>query len=77
MISKLTAQQCDDLIGYGDGEARVMREMNCTAAELREAALNAGVEQCPTCHWWAESHEMLNDTQEVDKHCTNCRIGDI
>lgn len=54
-----------------------MREMNCTAAELREAALNAGVEQCPTCHWWAESHEMLNDTQEVDKHCTNCRIGDI
>jgi hypothetical protein len=72
----LSNKDLDDLTSYADGEARVRSRHNCTRAQLREAALNANVEQCPSCGWWAESHEMLPiDSDKPDDKCSNCRVS--
>lgn len=71
---KLTAKDIDDLTSYGDGEGRIRAKYKCGGEQLKEAALDANVEKCPGCGWWAESCHMVNvETEEIDGKCDNCR----
>ena len=70
----LADDEVDTLTCYADGEARLRAARGIGYDELRELALNRGVERCPSCRWWAEAHEMLHPvTDEIDGHCSNCR----
>lgn len=62
----------DTATSYADGFFKVMRETGLNSEELEEKLLDLNAEQCPSCRWWCESHELVpND--EPDGHCDNCR----
>ena len=76
-IPPLTDSQLDTLTSYPDGDLKVRRELNITHLQLTELALNANIEQCPSCKWWCESGELIpTDSDEPDGHCSNCRMGE-
>lgn len=69
----LTAEDIDELTGYANGESKVLARLNINVTLLEQLALDENVECCPTCDWWVDSHELLDDDQKIDGHCDNCR----
>jgi hypothetical protein len=68
----------DTVTSYADGFSKVQRETGLPYAKLVDKLLDLNVEQCPTCRWWVEASELLNDESVIDKHCENCRQrGDL
>lgn len=67
-------EMIDTVTSYADGIFRVMRDTGKEIPELRELFLNHNVEECPSCHWWCESSELIPDGKdEPDGKCMNCR----
>lgn len=75
---KLSDDQIDIVLGYVDGAYRVMGQLGISKAELDDALLDVGVEQCKNvrCGHYAESGEMLDEDGEPDGFCCNCRRYD-
>lgn len=48
-------------------------QANDPDAVVVEAMSNRNLERCPHCDWWCETFELVNDDEEVDGHCDNCR----
>ncbi|WP_199030766.1 hypothetical protein [Ralstonia sp. ASV6] len=63
----------DTVTGYGNGFDRAIKDSGLTAAALRKLLISHNVEQCPSCHWYVDSHELLDEDSRVDGHCDNCR----
>jgi hypothetical protein len=61
------------VVGYADGFERAIAAFGLPPAELKEALLDANIEQCPSCKWWVDSFELLTDDDVIDGHCDNCR----
>lgn len=70
---RLTEKDCDDLTLLPSGEMLVRQRYGIGLPQLREAALNENIEQCPSCRWWCEAGELVNDDGVVDGKCGNCR----
>lgn len=48
--------------------------LNCDIDDVEEAMEDRNLECCPTCGWWVETHELLDDdTDDVLDTCSNCR----
>ena len=70
----ISEDDADTLTSYADGDARVMSSRHLTLAQLREAALDHNVEQCPNCLCWVDSYERIPDGADgPDRYCLNCR----
>jgi hypothetical protein len=68
----------DTVTSYADGFSKALRETGLSYEKLVDKLLDLNVEQCPTCRWWVEAGELVDDDGDVDKHCANCRpSGDL
>lgn len=60
--------------GYVDGLSRALSEFEVDQAELDDVLLDLNVEQCPSCGWYVDSHDLIPpDHDEPDGTCSNCR----
>jgi len=66
----------ETVTGYGNGFDRAMQASGLSEAALKELLLNHNVEQCLGCHWYTDSHELLDEDGRIDGHCDNCRRYD-
>ena len=48
-------------------------ELDCDIEDVEESMAERNLEFCPTCGWWVDSYELLDDMDEPTETCTNCR----
>lgn len=48
-------------------------DLDCDIGDVEEAMEELNLECCPTCGWWVETHELIDDELEVLDTCSNCR----
>ena len=41
--------------------------------EVEESLLDAGIEVCVGCGWWFEVSELVDDEDENEGYCAECR----
>ena len=70
------AELLDTVTGFGNGVERVIEANGMTQKELTALLLDHNVEKCPCCHWYTDSHQLLDDNGVVDGYCDNCRQYD-
>lgn len=70
----MTYEEIADLVvSYANGFERAVQETGLSEDVLKDKLLDMNVEECPDCGWYADSSEMLNNDDEIDGHCENCR----
>ncbi len=69
----VTANHVDTVTGYVDGAQRVMHEIGIDQEELDEALLDFNVEKCPNCGWYTDSFNLIDEGDDPDGFCDNCR----
>ena len=47
-------------------------DLDCTTEDVEEAMLDLNLEQCPSCDYWVESSELVDDDGNVVP-CEQCR----
>lgn len=72
----LTDEQVETVTGYADGANRVMCELGIDRVELDEALLDFNVEKCQNCGWYTDSFNLIDDGDDPDGFCDNCRKYD-
>ncbi|MBA9859197.1 hypothetical protein [Ralstonia insidiosa] len=70
------ADLIDTVTGFGNGFGRVIEATGMTQEALNGMLLDHNVEKCPNCHWYTDSHHLLDDDGGVDGYCDNCRQYD-
>ena len=70
------AELLDTVTGFGNGFERVIEANGMTQKELTALLLDHNVENFPCCHWYTDSHQLLDDNGVVDGYCDNCRQYD-
>lgn len=64
----------DLVTGYVNGLSRALAEFDVEQDELDDVLLDLNVEECPGCHWYVDSRDLIPpDQDEPDGCCPNCR----
>lgn len=63
----------DTVTSYADGFEKVLRVEGMTPESLEELLLDNGIEKCATCGWFTHSGFLVDDDNEADGFCDNCR----
>lgn len=70
----MTDSELADLVtGYVNGFDRALQDAGLDHDQLEDKLLDLGIEKCPDCGWYVDSHELFDDEGDIDGHCCNCR----
>jgi hypothetical protein len=71
-----TDEILDAVTGYADGYAQVLSKTQMDAEALDELLLNNNIEKCSNCGLFTDSCFLIDDGDEPDGYCDNCRSTD-
>lgn len=69
----MTEQQAADVLGTCLSVAAIAEKYGIPEDEVEESLLDEGIEACTGCDWWFEVGELVDDEDENEGYCDECR----
>ncbi|HEY6435886.1 MAG TPA: hypothetical protein VIY47_04800 [Ignavibacteriaceae bacterium] len=71
-----TDEIIDTVTGYINGFEQVIAKTEMDVEDLEELLLDHNIEKCPNCEWYTDSFNLIDEGDDPDGYCDNCRKHD-